>query len=559
MRVKIASAVNLFGILVAVGFAAVIGTSVLALSQLKVGGPVYHQIVLAKDLVADILPPPEYVIEAYLEDTLALNDPSSLDAHRKRLEQLHKDYTDRHDYWQGQDIDPALRDMLTQKSDAEVTKFWHLTEDQFLPALTKGDQAAAQKIYADLTTAYNAHRAVINDIVDDANHMSDAAEGNAAASEGFFNVVLWSVTAVVLLVVGAGVLGIALGVIRPVIGMTGCITSLAKGDLEVVIPFAKRGDEIGCMAQAVNVLRDSLSDGRRLAAEQEKEQSKRVARAQMIENLVRGFDHQSKQALTAVSAASSDLLTTADNLAVATREAQERADNVASCATEAVSNVQTVASAAEELHASINEISRQVSQSTNVASEAYTQATSTSTEIQVLAAASNEIGAVVQLINDIASQTNLLALNATIEAARAGEAGKGFAVVANEVKSLASQTARATEEIGRKIGAIQGATGSAVQSIQQISETIKRVNENAAAIAAAIEEQNAATQEIARNTEQAAGGIEHVTRNIEGVSRVTAQSSDVADRVQQAARLLTGQAAEMRRFIDHFLSEVQAA
>ncbi len=221
--------------------------------------------------------------------------------------------------------------------------------------------------------------------------------------------------------------------------------------------------------------------------------------------------------------------------------------------------MQTVASAAEELHASINEISRQVLQSSSVAGQAYNQATATSKDILVLANASKEIGEVVQLINDIAAQTNLLALNATIEAARAGEAGKGFAVVANEVKSLASQTGRATEEISRKISAIQGATESAVNAIHQISDTIKRVNENAAAIAAAIEEQNAATQEIARNTEQAAGGIEHVTRNIEGVSRVTAESNGVADRVQEAAKLLTGQATDMRRFIDHFLTEVRAA
>ncbi len=324
MRVKIAAAVNLFGIVVALGFFAVFGTSLMALGQLKVGGPVYHQIALAKDLVADILPPPEYVIEAYLENTLALNDPASLETHRKRLEQLHKDYTDRHDYWQGQDIEPSLRDMLTQKSDAEVAKFWQLTEGQFLPALAKGDVDTARKVYADLTTAYNAHRAIINDIVDAANHMSETAEANATSSEGFFGIVLWSVAVVVLLVVFAGVVGIALGVIRPVIGMTKCIGNLAKGDLDVAIPFTRRSDEIGCMAQAVNVLRDNLSDGRRLASQQEGERAKREERARHIEELVHGFDRQSGQALDAVSSASSALLQSADNLSRARRQCRQR-------------------------------------------------------------------------------------------------------------------------------------------------------------------------------------------------------------------------------------------
>ncbi|HWT99401.1 MAG TPA: hypothetical protein VN229_17355, partial [Terriglobales bacterium] len=217
MRLKIATAVNLFGLLVGIGFAAVIGTSVLALSQLKVGGPVYHRIVLAKDLVADILPPPEYVIEAYLEDTLALNDPASVDKHRQRLQQLRKDYNDRRDYWaQQSDLAPELRSKLTQESDARVSKFWDLTENQLLPALAKGDAAAAKQAYGAITDAYEAHRALIDQIVTAANSLSDDAEGNAHSSEGFYTIVLWGVAVIVLLVVGGGVFGIALGVIRPV-------------------------------------------------------------------------------------------------------------------------------------------------------------------------------------------------------------------------------------------------------------------------------------------------------------------------------------------------------
>lgn len=225
---------------------------------------------------------------------------------------------------------------------------------------------------------------------------------------------------------------------------------------------------------------------------------------------------------------------------------------------EASTNVQTVAAATEELNASIGEIGNQVTMSTKVAEEAVGEAERTSAVVTGLASAADRIGQVVTLIQDIANQTNLLALNATIEAARAGEAGRGFAVVASEVKSLAQQTGRATEEIGQQIGDVQQSTGTAVSAIQQISTTIRRSHEIAATIAAAVEEQSAATKEIARNVEEAAKGTEEVTQNISIVSDAAQASTEAATTVRQSAGELAKQSAQLDNLVKGFLSEVRA-
>jgi methyl-accepting chemotaxis protein len=232
---------------------------------------------------------------------------------------------------------------------------------------------------------------------------------------------------------------------------------------------------------------------------------------------------------------------------------------VASVSEEASTNVQTVAAATEQLSASINEISRQVAESTNIAGEAVAQAEQTNAGVQALADAAQRIGDVVKLISGIAEQTNLLALNATIEAARAGEAGKGFAVVASEVKSLATQTAKATEEITAQVAAIQGATGASVQAIQAIGGTINRVNQIAAAIAAAVEEQGAATQEIARNVQQASNGTTQVSGHIASVSQAAGETGVAAGEVLSSAKGLARLSEALRDDVDRFVGNIRAA
>ncbi|MGB8274693.1 MAG: methyl-accepting chemotaxis protein [Alphaproteobacteria bacterium] len=254
-----------------------------------------------------------------------------------------------------------------------------------------------------------------------------------------------------------------------------------------------------------------------------------------------------------VASASTEVESTAESLAATAEETSRQSTAVAAAAEQATGNVQTVASAAEELSSSVAEIGRQVAQSAKIANKAVEEAIRTDNTVRGLADAAQKIGEVVNLINDIAGQTNLLALNATIEAARAGEAGKGFAVVASEVKSLATQTAKATEEIAGQIGSIQTATNDAVAAIEGISATIKQINEIATTIASAVEEQGSATQEIARNVQQAAAGTTEVSSNITGVTQAASQTGDAAGQMLSAARELAANANTLRGEIDQFL------
>ncbi len=349
------------------------------------------------------------------------------------------------------------------------------------------------------------------------------------------------------------------GVSGPLGAMTGAMTTLAAGDLTVEIPGRTKTDEIGQMAKAVQVFKDSMIETERLRAEQAAEQQRQLDRAKRIETSVGRFENAVGEVVKTVAAASTELQATAQAMAGTAEETTRQATAVAAASEQATQNVQTVASATEELSASISEISKQVTDSNRMTADAAAQARASNDQVLSLDAAAQKIGDVVKIINGIAGQTNLLALNATIEAARAGEAGKGFAVVASEVKALANQTAKATEEIGAQIRAIQEATQSSVQSIQGITSTIDRVNETATAIASAVEEQGAATQEIARNVAQAAQGTQEVSRNIAGVNEAAGQTGTAAGQVLESSDELSRNSEALRQQVDAFLREVRAA
>jgi methyl-accepting chemotaxis protein len=337
------------------------------------------------------------------------------------------------------------------------------------------------------------------------------------------------------------------------------MSRLADSDWTVEIDEAARGDEVGEMAKAVQVFKDNGMRAERLAAEQAAAREAREARARAIETLTTNFDRAVSNMLETVAGATTELHSTAEAMSATAEQTNRQAATVAAATRDASDSVQTVAASAEELSSSIQEIGRQVDQSSRTAQLASDEASRTSRMVLGLAESSTRIGEVVNLINDIASQTNLLALNATIEAARAGDAGKGFAVVANEVKSLANQTSKATGEIGSQIGAVQTATQEAVTAIKGIVERIGEINQIASAIAAAVEQQSAATSEIARNVQQAANGTQQVSANIGGVTDAAEETGAAAAQVLSSSNSLAKEADSLHEVVKRFFADVKAA
>ncbi|MGP0090762.1 MAG: methyl-accepting chemotaxis protein [Xanthobacteraceae bacterium] len=353
---------------------------------------------------------------------------------------------------------------------------------------------------------------------------------------------------------------VARAISRPIAGMTRAMTALAGGDQSVTVPETDCTNEIGRMAEAVQIFKSNMIEADRLRAEHAAAEQRAVAQRKTdMQNLADQFQAAVGSIVDTVSSASAELESAAGTLTKTAEETQSLSVAVAAASEQASANVQSVASGTEELTSSVGEISRQVRESSRIAREAVKQAQQTDARINELSQAASRIGDVVKLITAIAEQTNLLALNATIEAARAGEAGRGFAVVASEVKLLASQTAKATGEISSQIAGMQSATQESVAAIKEIGATIGRISEISSTIAAAVEEQGAATQEIARNIGEAAQGTAQVATNITDVNRGASETGSASTLVLSSARSLASESNDLKREVDQFLSTVRAA
>jgi methyl-accepting chemotaxis protein len=386
----------------------------------------------------------------------------------------------------------------------------------------------------------------------------------------------------ILLVLAASAALAQFDVARPIRRIGEVLLELANGNKRVDIPYVTRGDEVGDAARAANTFRDNLlrveqleaehkaaevreaerkrdADERSAADRRAAEQRAAAERKAAMHKLAAEFETAVGNIVETVSSASGELEAAAGLLTKTADTTQHLAASVASASEEASTNVQSVASAANEMSSSVDEIGRQVQESSRIAVEAVGQARKTDGRIAELSQAAQRIGDVVKLITAVAEQTNLLALNATIEAARAGEAGKGFAVVAQEVKALAAQTAKATDEIGTQIAGMQTATRDSVAAIKEIGTTIGRISEIAGTIAAAVEEQGAATQEIARNIQQAARGTTEVATSIVDVNRGAGETGSASARVLSSAQSLSGESNHLKLEVERFLATVRAA
>ena len=348
-------------------------------------------------------------------------------------------------------------------------------------------------------------------------------------------------------------------VARPIVRMTGVMKQLAGGNTEIVVPEQHRHDEIGQMANAVQVFKTNMLAAEKLVAEQADERVVKDRRAAQLESLVRGFEAKMTQLVEMLAADATGLQATAQSMSGIAGQTGQGIGAVATIAEQLSARVQTAAAAGDELSSSISEISRQVRRSATVAQQAVDETRRTDTVVQALANGAQKIGEIVGLIRNIAGQTNLLALNATIEAARAGEAGKGFAVVASEVKGLAGQTARATEDIGAQIGQMQTATNEAVEAIRRISRIIGEISEIATTIASAVEEQGTATAGITHSAQQTAAGILEVTTHIDGVNQAAGETGAAVTQVLGAASELSRQAGQLSGEVQSFVAGIRAA
>jgi len=518
---------------------------IFTMSKVKVNGPVYRSIVNNKDLVADILPPPEYIIETYLTSLQLAQETGA--ARRNELSDkcsaLRKDFEARHEFWSRELPPGELRTLLIEKAYRPAVEFYNVLENRYKPALAAGNRALAQKIESEeLNPLYEQHRKAINEVVEKATVESNDLEEQTAHSMFIADIVTYSLLAGILAVVGFLSVRISNGISRPVTQMNELLGGIAsgQGDLTKRLPV-ESSDEFGAMADHFNTF---------------------VGRIQAI---VKGMAENS----ASLAASSGKLAEAAARIAANTEELNAQTGTISNASSVASTNVrgistsadlmqsqmQRVAAAIEEMNASLNEVSRNCQKELDISHSANLRVQTTRSQMETLGGSAKQIGKVVDIIHKIADQTNLLALNATIEAASAGDAGRGFAVVANEVKDLARQTTSATEEIALRIAEIQNNTAQAVSQISDITDVIGNINLISQTIVAAVGQQATTVGEIsssvtetasvastiAQSVAASAAGIAEVASNIEGMHLAAADTSDGV----QSIKLRTNQLAEL--------------
>jgi methyl-accepting chemotaxis protein len=457
----------------------------------------------------------------------------------------------------GMQLPPALSAAMTETKSTYFDPQYAATRDGIITTVAKGEKPT---MTANQWSPYSVPRMMTAVKLADAALQSakdhSAAQRAAAVQSLIVNTALL-VAAIVL--TGAAMLAVSRRVITPLHRIRDAMLKVAGGDLTVDSGYLDRHDEIGSLAGALETFKQQAIDKLKIEAQERERNAGAAARQRAMEAYVGEFEGVVRKSLGELSEASGEMRKTSGDLSAVSRQTNERVEIAGKASHDASTSVESVAAAAEELSASINDISQQAAHAAGIASRAVNQARETDGTVQGLAQSAGRIGEVVGLINTIAAQTNLLALNATIEAARAGEAGRGFAVVASEVKSLASQTAKATEEISEQIADIQKVAGDAINAIQAIGGIIGEVNEVATAIAAAVQEQGAATQEITRSTQYAAQGTKNVSDNITGVKADADTAAGAAENVKQASETLESQSRQLGQEVSDFLGKIRAA
>ena len=413
----------------------------------------------------------------------------------------------------------------------------------------QGGHEAYSREDEDIMRQYRGHAAELEEI--QLAQLQETSEGIDHALALMRHSVLLAQIVLIGLII-AGFFMIVRGVSQPVQQLTQLMTQMSAGQLDTAVPVQNRHDEIGRMAAALDVFRRNSLEARRLSEE-------KIRRAEKVEAILTSFDASVSGVLKAVAAAATELESTAGEMNAVARETGKQAQAAETSSRSTSGNVETVAAATEEINASLGEISRQATRASHIVDETVKKAQGTDALVQTLEEAAQKIGDIVQVISDIAEQTNLLALNAAIEAARAGDAGRGFAVVAAEVKSLAGQTAAATKDISAQISGIQGSTRGAAHAIRGILGTIGSIHNAATSIAGAVDEQTAATGEIAQSVTKAARSARGVSENVLSLSAAAMRTDSAAGQVLSAARELSREAEGLKLRVGRFFSDLRGA
>jgi methyl-accepting chemotaxis protein len=498
----------------------------LALDTVRIGGTMDHQIQTNNDINADFVPPDLNILEARIivyqlresrdeqaRRTLAL----ALTEKRKAYENTLTELTPRLS-------EGKIKELITTRAHQQANEYYDLAEQELIPALQRNDQQKVDQTVATLKAKYEALSASVDQIIQLAEQENKARrdEANHVVSTRLFSMVALVIVMAVLVSMFGLIIARSIG--KGVASMVAMIEQLAGNNLAIDDMQITSQDEIGRASIALNGMKNNLRE--------------------MIKSIAATAEH--------VASASEELSATSQQITSNSEETSTQAQVVSSASEQVNKNLQTVATGSEEMSTSIREIAKNAHEAAKVATGAVKVAEETNQIVGKLGESSVEIGQVIKVITSIAQQTNLLALNATIEAARAGEAGKGFAVVANEVKELAKQTAKATEDISRKIEAIQGDTKGAVGAIGQIGDVIKQVNDISNTIATAVEEQNATTNEMARNVGEAAKGSGQITENIGGVAAAAKNTAQGATDLAKASQALAEMSSKLRELVAQF-------
>ncbi len=498
-----------FGIAMAIGIGIAVTISAYSMTKVRIGGAAYDKIIQAKDLVADILPPPLYIIEPYLEATKAAHLDTPVVDVKKRMAELRKDYDTRRSFWQGTTLDSAIRDKLTEASHVYVGKFWVAFDDRLVPSLERQDHAAAMAAYAELTALYQAHRAVIDEIVTSANALAEKVEADAS-NQG--RIAIWSVAAVdaaLFLLLIAGIVAIIRRLVSPLKILGDSLANLSSGNLTARIT-QKMPPEYRQLQENLNTAIDRLNE-----------------------------------VIGAVKRSARDVTSASVEISASTTDLSQRTEEQAATLEETAASMEQISSIVKSNADNAVRAAAQAKTTQSVANRGGDIVSSAVSAMAQIEGSSHRISDIISVIDEIARQTNLLALNAAVEAARAGEAGRGFAVVASEVRSLAQRSSQAAKDIKDLI------TRSSTE-VKDGVDLVNRAGQSLGEIVTSIKEVAAIIDDIASASAEQASGIDQINKALTQMDTVTQQNSALVEENASTARSLENQARAMDGHVDFF-------